>query len=153
MRVKRAVGCLVSMLLSGVPSWARLGETEAEIGARFGQETGRIPSDAEVPGLSAKMFKKSGFVIIIGFLDGVSVRETYTLQDSAHPMDDAAMKELLAAESQGHHWQSVGDVAYSSRDDGATARIFPTEADFQSKQYLDAKAAHEKSLRPSVNGF
>jgi hypothetical protein len=151
--MKRLLLTLLLIITLTGPTWARLGETEAQLTARYGAKTGS--GRASMPAAPDMLnFKKSGFEITVYLLNGVSAEEVIT-KSSADAIIDDEIETLLKVNGNGHDWVEVpGMKAWKRDDDGARAwigddRIVLTIA---SRQLIDAneaavKAAHATSLK------
>jgi hypothetical protein len=138
------------------PAWARLGETEQELIARYGKELGKeiVAGGGEQISKEIIQFKKSGFDIRIELFNGVSAFERISnaLGDA---LSDQEIKTLLDANAQGHIWSSTGEHKWQ-RDDGvATAEIEGAHiSKVTSKNMVEAEqAAHKAAHTHSLEGF
>jgi hypothetical protein len=153
---------LVLFLLIGLTSsaWARLGETENQLIARYGQEL--LKTNVKIPGTQLTFdflqFVKSGYSVQVSLVNGVSSEEEIHKPRNESITDEEA-QILLNANSQGHPW--VEDTLKTDvprkwhRDDGATAELFLEILDFKSKALIDARTASQQAVHspPSLNGF
>lgn len=96
---------LIALLLAGAGSQAiaALGETLAEVEARYGKpvtvENGRTGRE------SKRFYKHDGYRITVRFLDGKSHFEEYTKEDLANmAISDDEMKALLMKNCLGLEW-------------------------------------------------
>jgi hypothetical protein len=143
------------LLLFGAASLAqaRLGETQDQIVARFGNGSPFFiiyggPHD----GLKQQQFRKPGFDIQVLFTD-FSVGETYT---ASSKLTEDQIQNLLAANSEGHPWKEsagAGASRFWTRDDGATARLTDTQFEFKSKFLIEKEDRWKQAQLPDVNGF
>jgi hypothetical protein len=60
--------------------WARIGETEPQITARYGQSIGDIPTESFGP---TRGFALPGFVVGVKFVNGISAMEMIAKNDQA----------------------------------------------------------------------
>lgn len=109
-------------LLGVFNAQARVGETEAEIVARYGSFVPPIMSSSGVP---MKMYPtKAGLLVGVMYLDGRSAAELYQNADHAE-LTDTAIELLLEANRAGQTWKKVdvGQIGYLNwiRDDGTLA--------------------------------
>ena len=79
-------------LLTTIAS-ARIGETEAEIAARYGTSLGDIPTQAFG---KVRAFMSSGYVVGVAFVNGVSNMEMFSKTDQSD-MTATQIKDLLKA--------------------------------------------------------
>jgi len=116
---------LLLFLISSLPCFARLGETEDQCIARYGLPTYLMNDCGRA---KEESFSKNNFTIDIVFLDGKSVEELYW-----HPRDsdggvcnvsDAEASELLADNAAGGTWKRTEEgymVNPAWKRDGAMA--------------------------------
>jgi hypothetical protein len=147
----------VSILIT--PAWGRLGETEDELVARYGQPLSEMDQKAEgnkIP-LAELVFQKSGFEINVSLSDGISNAESFRKLNG----DTIAFSEvqtLLTSNSQGIGWeapQTMGDDKQWGRDDGAIATLIGGRIlSIKSKALIDKETAAKKLVStPSLDGF
>ena len=140
-------------------AWARLGETEDQLVARYGQEL--IKNKLQLRGspvtIDAIQFIKGGFGVQVSLFNGISAEEEIHKPHN-EPILDEEVKILLDANAQGHVWTE--DTAKTDiprkwhRDDGATAELYLESFDVKSKNLIDAKtAAHDAANVTSLQGF
>ena len=140
-------------------AWARLGETEDQLVARYGQELlkTKIKDSPGQVAIDALQFLKSGFSIQVSLFNGISSEEEiHRLQGET--LTDEEVKILLAVNAQGHIWTEdtlKTDVPRKwHRDDGATAELYQETFDFRTKALADAKLiAHDAATVTSLQGF
>ena len=140
-------------------AWARLGETESQLVARYGEEL--VKTKVKIQGspitIDAIQFVKTGFSIQVSLLNGISAEEEiHRLQGET--LTDDEIKALLIANTKGAPWTE--DTAKTDvprkwhRDDGATAELYQETFDFKLKALADIKlAAHDGATVTSVQGF
>ncbi len=97
---------LLALLLALNQSQARLGETEAQVVARYGKaitvEKGRTDRD------SKQSFTHDGYRITVKFLDGKSGYEEYTKEDLRNlEFSDEEVRALLIANCMGIEWNRL----------------------------------------------
>jgi hypothetical protein len=81
-------------------AFARIGETEQQIEARYGKSTLSFPSSNQP---LTKAYESSGLNIVVMYIDGVSQREIFTKQDkSEFSKNEIAI--LLDANAAGSKW-------------------------------------------------
>jgi hypothetical protein len=147
---------LAVMALGAPGAQARLGDTEAELIQRFGEEEQR---PAFFPGVHHLVFIKQGFVIDVGLIDGVSQMELYSLDHSRRHayIEPDQVKALLAIESQGHQWTPVVNNQDDkwTRDDGAVAYFNTPDQTFSAETdtYREMEKNYHRSQQPSLDGF
>jgi hypothetical protein len=147
----------------GTMAQARLGDTEAEITARYGKGSN--------PGQSFHMYYTQGWVITVWLMDGISACEKFQKNSGTTDQDIAT---LLSLNSQGHTWKVkpvehtplgtflpiVDPISKSwERDDGAFASV-PNPAfwlTIKTKKFLDAEQAQaeadKKAKESSLKSF
>jgi len=157
-------GCILLFATLVSSAWARLGETEAELIARFGQPTFRDKHSTYVQGkvweLGPRLsFKQDDWSIVSEMVDGRAATESYT---KVGEWTDAQILAVLAANAQGATWtltSKPGSSAYLrewKRTDGATARwtgrsislVAPAYA--RAKEIAEAKAKAETRRMPKI---
>ena len=151
--------------------WARLGETQDGLIARYGAGSKARAATADNPA-SVMIFHKQNWAITVQLIDGISVGESF--QTAGGPKEDD-VAALLADNSQGHTWtlsapnrtllQSlIPTLAPTTkewrRDDGAfafTPSPLPYCLTIKSKQLVDLDAAKDaaakKAAESSTKGF
>jgi hypothetical protein len=135
------------------PAWARLGETEDQLIARYGDPTNKGSGGPVGEKTSWIHFKKSGFDIEVILFNGVSSQEHIT-NSQGDGMTTQEIKTLLDANAQGHAWKELSGGQNWQRDDGALASINGSGLLFQSKELIDAEAAAYKAAHArSLEGF
>lgn len=156
----RAVSLL--FLASSSLLWGRLGETEKELVARFGQPISRskhaISAQGKTWELGPKLtFKQEEWQITSELVDGRVVRANYQKRGEWTPEQ---IQTVLAANAQGATWieTSKGGGKYSrtwKRTDGAVADSYigislTTPAYTRAKEQAEAKAKVEVSRTPKI---
>ena len=157
------------------PAWARLGETEAQLIARYGDVIGKDHIAAGVGQVAVAVdrlhFKKSGFDISVALFNGVSAKEEIA-NKQGDMLTDQEIKTLLDANAQGHTWKGVtgpngfplwpqdnGMVVNANgkmwqRDDAAVAIADGGGFTIKSKELIDAEiAAYKAAHVHSLEGF
>ena len=77
----------------------RIGETEEQIRARYGEAITVLPTRTKGAGLT-KCYSSPGFLVAVTYLNGHSVREMIAKGDNSK-MTDAEIQTLLKANAQG----------------------------------------------------
>lgn len=80
-----------------------LGETEAELTARYGRQT--KTGTSHLPGVTIQGYIYKGFLIVVGVLNGKSAFEMYKKKDSS-AMNGNEIAALLTANSKGQTWNT-----------------------------------------------
>jgi hypothetical protein len=142
------------LFLTLVPwAQARLGETLAQVDARFGPSMQPFKDQRGADtGLTLREYQKHGFIITVLFSD-VSVDETY---QARLPLSERQIKALLTDNDGGFNWKKIPsdrEGQFWKRDDGAIARLNDKELEFKSKFILNKEASFKKTQQPSVKGF
>jgi hypothetical protein len=78
---------------------ARLGETEAEIEARYGNGH---PGGPRFPNTTQMKYRKDGYEIVVHYLDGKSVMEQF--KQTSKEMTDKEIAEFIKTFSAGVSW-------------------------------------------------
>src|SRR4029450_10469131 len=90
--------CIAALVLCGATAFARIGETEAQTGKRYGKPT---PSSSSTKGY----FYKNLF-IIVAFDNGVSGIETYEKRNGAS-MSAGEIRQLLDEHGESTKWHDT----------------------------------------------
>lgn len=91
--MKTFVFTMVTVLLLAKSSFARIGDTEAVTGQRYGKPLKSIPGD---PIGINKGYHAKGYVILVTYLNGKSVSEMF-IKDGDARWTDAEINQLLHA--------------------------------------------------------
>jgi hypothetical protein len=131
---------------------ARLGETPAQVAARFGTciDSTIIKNGADA-GLDLRQFNKQGFTILVWF-EGVSVAEDY----QTCRLTENQIETLLSDNCGGYHWKKEPSLTGKLwvRTDGATARLSgDSEIEFKSKGFIKKQSEFKQAQKSSVDGF
>jgi hypothetical protein len=154
--VKLLAFSLAALALGAPAAQARLGDSEAELIQRFGDEEVRPPF---FTGARHLVFVKQGFVIDVGLIDGISEMELYSLDHAQHytVLEAGKVRALLSLESQGHPWTPVVTENNDkwTRGDGAVAYFSQRDQTFsvESGIYRDKERDYRQSQQPSIEGF
>ena len=149
----------IAFFLLVSPAFARIGETEQQIEARYGKSTLTVSTGNEP---LQKVYQSSGLNITVTYLDGVSQREIFTKQDGSE-LSKNEIAILLEANAAGSKWiedptatalagmqgwklESGGRTAAFSRDN--TRLVITT--DLVQKVFNQRKAEDEKE---KLKGF
>lgn len=120
---------------------ARIGETEAQITARYGQSIGDIPTEAfgKVRG-----FMEPGYLVGVAFVDGLSDMEMFSKNDQSE-MSASEIENFLKTNGAGD-WKAeeTGKPNWKRwrRDDNALVALYDTARHFlyiNSKKFFDAQ--------------
>src|ERR1700730_9103406 len=118
---------------------ARIGETEAQISARYGKSIGEIPTEAfgKVRG-----FMQPGYLVGVAFVNGVSDMEMFSKNDQAE-MTATEIDNLLKTNGAGA-WKAeeTGKPNWKRwrREDGALVALYDTARHslyINSKKFFD----------------
>lgn len=117
------------MVLTG-SGFARIGEDEKQIEARYGQAGKDMGNQGNVHEIG---YVSNGFMILVSFVNGVSQREGFTKPDTT-PLSDQNIKDILAmSAADGTTWQEgqtqSGDKTWN-RSDKKVVAIFPAMGKF-----------------------
>jgi hypothetical protein len=150
---------LAGLALLCLPAYARLGETESQLVARFGNPdqdhtTGQFGQYQELD------FQKTGFTISIVLLNGHSAKEIYR-KTTGDPITEEEQRNLLFINSGKQRWIETtppGDAKFAwLRDDASVAirtDVGGSQFIFESTEYLAAEAAaYKKAHYSSTIGF
>jgi hypothetical protein len=98
---QRLLGVILPGFLFIANAQARIGETEAEIKARYGDPVGLLPSS--VQGSLTKHYLSGGFSIAVTYVNGRSARETLAKADNSK-ITEKEIRLLLNANAGGYSW-------------------------------------------------
>jgi hypothetical protein len=100
--MRTVIGAVTLLAVGTTTASARIGETEAQISARYGRSVGDIPTQAfgKVRG-----FVAGGYVVGVAFVDGVSYMEMFSKKDQSE-MTASEIDTLLKA-NEGE-WKAEG---------------------------------------------
>src|SRR5947209_243128 len=96
---KLTIATTLLLLLASTPAFARLGESPAEIAARYGpgqEEPPRFANSTEMK------YSKNGFQIFVHFIEGKSVMEQF--KRTSGKMSDQEIAAFLKTFSSGRPW-------------------------------------------------
>ena len=143
-----------ALLLVASNAFARIGETENEIEARYGKPF--TADSRDFNGYRLVIFRTSGMQIGVAFRDGKSAAEFYSKQDSSD-ISANEIQVILAANAAGGKWtkapavpmwtlDSTGCVATLSAN-GRTLTVF-------TKGFINISAAErEKAEKEKLKSF
>jgi hypothetical protein len=97
----RAILLAASLILSVHQAHARLGETAAELEARYGHSIGQRLERGE----ESRVYKYEDFSIKVTFLNGKSAQEIYIHQDRKTPLSEKEIQSFLDLNSMGKRWE------------------------------------------------
>jgi hypothetical protein len=128
--MKTVVFAGVVSLAFAATGFARIGEDEKQIEARYGQAGKDMGNQGNVHEIG---YVSNGFLILVSFVNGVSQREGFTKPDTT-PLSDQNIKDVLAiSAADGTTWQEgqtqSGDKTWN-RSDKKVVAIFPTMGKF-----------------------
>jgi hypothetical protein len=111
-------------------AFARIGEDDKQIEARYGQPGKDLGTHGEIHEFG---FVWTEFLVVVSFANGISQREGFTKPDTS-PLSDQNIKDILAmSAADGTTWQEgqakSGDKMWIRSDKKAVA-IFPTMGKF-----------------------
>ncbi len=87
-------------------TFARIGETEAQVQARYGKPIKTAARwELDLPG-TTKMYKNAGLTVIVTFIDGTSQREQYS-KDLGSKLGLAEVETILAANAGNRAWSEI----------------------------------------------
>ena len=134
--------CAVVLLAAVITTAsARIGETEAQISARYGASVGDIPTETfgKVRG-----FMQSGYLVGVAFVNGVSDMEMFSKTDQSE-MTAGEIENFLKANGAGE-WKAEEtgkpDWKRWRREDDALVALYDTTRHFlyiNSKKFFDAQ--------------
>jgi len=98
--MKAVITFVILCAICASSAFARIGETEAQIEARYGKPVVTFSKGKERP---RKGYLSAGFRITVSYLDGVSASEIYQKPDQSK-LSQTEIDTLLAANSGGGTW-------------------------------------------------
>ena len=135
------------------PAWARIGETETQITARYGQSIGDIPTESFGP---VRGFTLPGFVVGVKLVNGTSAMEMISKNDQSE-IKPQEIEALLKKHGADMEWKvdkfDRPDWKRWRSQDGSLIAVYDEKRHFlyvNSKQFYDQQgkkieeAAHEK---------
>lgn len=123
--MKTMLVLLAAMLICDGTAQARLGETEAQIEARFGKP---VDGDKEPrDGILGKLYVSRGIRVLIFYIDGKSAAEGYN-KENLEPLSETEVQTLLEANAQGQNsWAATNQLdftkKYYKRSDGQASAV------------------------------
>jgi hypothetical protein len=153
--MKQTFAFLVWLALA-LPSWARLGETERELIARFGEPTMRgqhsIIAQGRIIPLGPQLhFREGDWRIVCDMIDGRCLRIGY---GKGGDWTEEQFQTVLAANSQGSRWTETSNTKMAKlqrswrRSDGSDAKWMSVSGiTLTWDAYTKAKAKAEERAR------
>ncbi len=128
--MKALVFACVGLMTVAANAFARIGEDEQQIKARFGEPGKDLGAHGEIHELG---YVGGGFLILVDFVNGISQREGFTKPDTS-PLTDQNIKDILSmSAAEGTTWQEVtakgGDKLWN-RSDKKVVAILPAMGKF-----------------------
>ena len=143
---------IATVLLVTVSAHARVGETQNEIKARYGD--GKKAQTQRLAGAETFEYEKNEFYVEVVILDGKSVMEIYAHRKGT---TDDAIKELLKANTTSNETAWRFDRKENRWERGGTPKLvgyrWPGHPDFFCIKDLKACEAAEKKSKPSASGL
>ncbi len=160
---QRWCGILLALFLFHGTAAARIGETEAEIKARYGAPILTLPAQDDA-GLT-KCYLSDGFSIAVTYVAGRSAREMLAKADKSE-ITEKEINRLLQANSGGSSWHAqqlagqknvpVGLLGWRTTDDKPRVALYDerTQAFFVTTQRFinRTNAANRRSTARKLNG-
>ncbi|MEP6976376.1 MAG: hypothetical protein ABI897_13080 [Spartobacteria bacterium] len=103
--MQRSFLAVAAVLVLSASAEARIGETDAQIHARYGDPIAVLPTRDDTPGLT-KCYSAEGYIIAVTSVKGRSVREILTKANSAKITDDE-IQTALKANARGAAWDAA----------------------------------------------
>ena len=126
------------------PTWARVGETEAQISARYGQSIGDIPTAAFGP---VRGYMQPGFLVGVKIVDGMSAMEMISKNDQSEITAQEMEKFLKSHGGAGpwtdDHWDRPGWKRWRTADQSLVA-VYDTKRHFL---YINSRKFYEDQGR------
>ena len=132
--MKALLFACVGLMTVATNAFARIGEDEQQIKARYGEPGKDLGTHGEIHEVG---YVSGGFLILVDFVNGISQREAFTKPDTSS-LTDQNIKDILAmSAAEGTTWQEVpghgGDKSWKRSDKKALA-VFPAIGKFLSVQ-------------------
>lgn len=159
----RRFALLFAFILLHGTATARIGETEAEVEARYGDPIFLLPSQENAG--PTKCYLSGGFSIAVTYVEGRSAREMLAKADKSE-ITEKEINRLLAANAAGSSWnaqqfagqKNVPDGLLGWRTDNEKPRVAlydeRTQAFFVTTQrFIDmTNAANRRAAAKKING-
>ena len=129
-KMKTVVFASVLSVALAATGFARIGEDEKQIEARYGAAGKDFGNHGEVHEVG---YVWNGFMVLVDYVNGISQREGFTKPDTS-PLGDQNIKDILVVSTaDGTTWQEsqskTGDKMWS-RSDNKVVAIFPSMGKF-----------------------
>ncbi len=149
--MKHLLPILLTALFSTSSMQARVGETQKEISARYGE--GKKAQTQRLAGGETFEYRKNDFYVEVVLLDGKSVLEIYAHRQGT---TDDVIKEILKTNSTGEAtWHF--DRKANRWERGGTPKLvayrWPSHPDFFCIKDIKACEAAEKKNKPTASGL
>jgi hypothetical protein len=142
----RVLTVLLGVLAVAAPAYARVGETEARIGARYGASIGDVPTEAFG---TMRGFALPGFVVGVKLVGGQSVMEMISRNDRA-AMPTGEIEGLLDELGGRAGW--IADASFAQpgwrRWLGAAGRLVAVYDTTRHVLYVSTREFYEGQARP-----
>ena len=137
-------------------AFARLGETEEQIEARYGKPQKSVISYGHM----VETYEVNGFSIMVSFMDGKSASEMYSKSDKTK-LSDAELQKLLEVNALGSRWildpTSRFEAEWKLENGAATALSLGICLTISSKEYhkffSDVKKKQMETEANALNPF
>ena len=150
--MKHLIAISTAALLTTLAANARVGETEKEIKARYGD--GKKAQTQRLAGAETFEYEKNEFYVEVVILDGKSVMEIYAHRKGT---TDDVIKELLKANTINNETAWRFDRKENRWERGGTPKLvgfrWPGHPDFFCIKDPKACEAAEKKNKPSASGL
>nr|MDQ6940169.1 hypothetical protein [Verrucomicrobiota bacterium] len=153
--MKTACTIIASALLCLTSAFARIGETEKEIEARYGKW---IPPITASSGIPMKMYRAHGMLVGVSFIDGRAEAEFYQKGDHG-AFSEHEIQLLLDANGNGTKWEKANRVDLSHDNwtrPGALAsysKFSPALMVLSARYNEVAKESREREEKEKLKGF
>jgi hypothetical protein len=120
----------VGSIVMAATGFARIGEDEKQIEARYGKAAKDLGTQGEIHEVG---YVANGFMILVDYVNGISQREGFTKPDTSALTDQNINDILAMSTAEGTTWQQMnavgGDKAWDRSDKKARA-ILPSIGKF-----------------------
>ncbi|MEI9897587.1 MAG: hypothetical protein WDN28_27950 [Chthoniobacter sp.] len=138
---------LFALAVLASPAWGCLGDSEAELAARYGAQT--KTGTSQIPGVSIRGYLYKGFLIVVGVLNGRSSYEMYSRKDGSK-LSGPEVAALMNANSKGQTWtEDKGTTPEDSKWVLADGSVFAEWAKAGGLTVMTSEAADLEARTPA----
>ena len=130
MQMRTITLTLLAAIGATTSAFARIGEDEKQIEARYGKAGKDLGTHGEVHEVG---YAAGGFMVLVDFVSGISQREGFANPDTSALTAGAIQQILAMSAAEGTRWQEGavkdGDRVWNRSDNKAVA-VFPSQGKF-----------------------